>query len=154
VEIIVVAVDLLVSDRPIESVFLIAPGGIKISAWIRQVGDVGQTLGVRRIGRQRERTGGSGQHTPAAEGQMLRRGKTIGDFPTAVANDVHGAGSQNPRLRRTRRGVHWQVTVTGKSKACLEENKQAGVILSATRVIGLLPARISDAPASARITQV
>src|SRR5262249_54594340 len=97
VEIIVVAVDLLVGDRPIESIFLVPLGGIKIGARIRQLGNVGQALSVRRVWRKWDSTGGSGQYPPAAEGQTLRRGKTIGDLPTAAANNIHSAGSQNPR---------------------------------------------------------
>jgi len=40
IEIIVVAVDFLVSDRPVERIFLVALGGIKVGAWIRQLGHV------------------------------------------------------------------------------------------------------------------
>src|SRR5262249_20506703 len=62
----------------------------------------------------------------------------IGDLPTAAANDVHGAGSQNPRPRGTRRRAHWQVTVTGKLKACPHEEKnRAGWAFSFAGELGL-----------------
>src|SRR4029077_14049619 len=123
IEIIVAAVDLFIGDRPIKSVFLVALGGIKIGAGVRQIDDVGQTLGIRRIGRQCERAGCAGQYGAAAESQMVLRGKAVGNFPTAAANNVHGAGSQNPRPRGTGRSLHWQVTVMGKLKACVHGEK-------------------------------
>jgi hypothetical protein len=44
VEIIVVAVDLLVGDRPVEHIFLVALGRIKIGGRIGQIGEVGDPL--------------------------------------------------------------------------------------------------------------
>jgi hypothetical protein len=44
VEIIVVAIDLLVGDRPIEDIFLVALGRIEIGIRVWQIGEIGDTL--------------------------------------------------------------------------------------------------------------
>ena len=78
VEIIVMRVDLLVGDRPVERVFLVALGRIEIGGRVRQIGHVGDALRKRGARRQRQRGRAAQQQAAAVEEQMLGRGEACG----------------------------------------------------------------------------
>ncbi len=111
VEIIVVAIDLLVGDRPVERIFLIALGGIKVRTRIGQFGGVGNTLCLCGIGHHRERAGATSQKIAATENQMLGRGEAVGYFPAAAANNVHRQNPPESPSRGKSRAAHLQVTL-------------------------------------------
>jgi hypothetical protein len=89
VEVVVVGVDLLVGDRAIELVLLVAFAGIKIDG---RVGLVADALGERELRRKAgsRGTGRDRQQRSAIEEKMLGGGAAFGRFPAAAADDVHG----------------------------------------------------------------
>ena len=78
VEIIVVRVDLLVGDRPVERVFRVALGRIEIGGRVRQIGQIGDALRSAAPGASAKAARAAQQQTAAVEEQMLGRGETFG----------------------------------------------------------------------------
>ena len=109
VEIIVVGVDLLVRDGPIEHVLLVALDRIEVGG---RIGQVGRRAAPGPSGATSDDRGHSGrrQEGAAIEEQVLGGGVTLGNFPSAAANDMHEANPPAPVPCTTRRRGHPQVT--------------------------------------------
>ena len=116
VEIIIVAVDLLVGDWPVEFVFGVELGRVKIGGRVRQRRDIGDALRLRRHRRQRHGRQGHGrraadQQLAPVEGKVLGRELALGNFPATAANNVHRITLSHLMTQEVRRSP-----VTGKSR--------------------------------------
>ena len=92
VEIVVVGIDLLVGNRAVERVLLIATRRIEVLGRIRQIAD---PLRERHLGRERQRgRAAGGEQGATIEEKVLGGGEAFGNLPPAAANDMHDSSSQ------------------------------------------------------------
>src|SRR5512146_3562056 len=92
-------VDLLVGDRAVELVGVVALGGIEVGGRVGQRGEIGDPLRRSRGGQQGERAGAAREKPAAIEKQRFRRGEPFRNFPAAAADDIHGHTLSESKLK-------------------------------------------------------
>ena len=136
VEIVVVAVDLLVGDRPVERVFLVALGRIEVGGRVRQLVEIGHALG--QCG-----AAGASASALAPPASRLRR------LNARCSGVARRSGISQPRRRMMfmarvsdsaaqevrQRPPHRQVTVAGACRRDPAPPRRAAMIWSAVRPV-------------------